>query len=261
MIGYKSVSLSIIVLLGMICAGSRVNVIGYPTLGEAFVIDGKSAQQTGAVPAQSSQGSGDAQEAENHFRAAEQALENKDTNSALAALEKAVALDPASAKYLSKYGAVAVSGAAYDRAVSFLIAQIERRETAALRFQAGKIETERLRRDPNMEVKQQATMQAIGHLSKAIDLDPKHLEARLNRGIVYYFIPLEFNLITEAIADFEWLVKERPDLAVAYRFLADSYLKLKDQKRAREVLKAAVERFPQDQQLRERLEKLDAPQR
>ncbi|MCI0392856.1 MAG: ABC transporter permease [Acidobacteria bacterium] len=256
----RKVCLSLAIFFALVYAGSRVNAISYP----AFVKNGKngrSAEQSNAVPTQSPSTRAESQDAENHYRAAEQSWEKKDVDSALASLEKAIALDPSSAKYLGKYGDLTIASGAFARGASFLRTRIERGETAALHFQVGRIEVERFRRDPNVAEKQQASMRAIEHLSRAIELDPKHAEARFTRGIVFHFIPVEFNLMDQAIADFEWLVKERPEAPVAHRFLADSYLKLNDRKRAREVLEEAVKRFPQDQKLRERLERLDAPQR
>jgi predicted Zn-dependent protease len=202
----------------------------------------------------------DGSQAESHYRDAEQSLEKKDTESALASLEKAVSLDPVNAKYLGKYADTIVAATAYARGVKFLTAQVERKPTAAIHLQIGKIEMDRYRRDPNPNEKQNAAMSAIGHLSETIKLDQKNSEARLMRGIIYHYIPVQFNQMGEAIADFEWLVKERPDMAIAYRYLADSYTKLKDVARARAVLNEAARRFPTDQKVQERLKQLPASQ-
>ena len=202
----------------------------------------------------------DSNQAETHFRDAEQALDKKDTETALANLEKALSLDPANAKYQDKYGGTVIATTAYARGVKFLASQAERKPTASIYFVLGKIELDRYRRDPNVSEKQKASLAAIGHFSETIKLDEKHVEARLMRGIIYHYIPLQFNQMGEAIADFEWLVKARPDLAIAYRYLADSYAKLKDVTKARAVLSEAARRFPDDQKVQERLKQLPEAQ-
>lgn len=241
----RKIATSFAVLAIVLFTGSRLNSISYPSFLDKRVSARE--KDAGAGP-----------QAGDGLQAAEQAWARKETDAALTQVEKLIAKDAANAQVLAKYADWAIEANALARAEEFLASRAGEKGTAPLHFQIGRIATERFRRDPSLEEKQKASMRAIQHLSSAIEIDPAHWEARLSRGIVYSFIPAEFNQGALAIDDFEWLVKNRPELAIAHRYLADAHLRARNVARARQVLEEALRKFPEDRKLQERLDRLGA---
>jgi tetratricopeptide (TPR) repeat protein len=184
----------------------------------------------------------------------------EDPEIALRDLETAILADSKTPS-VGKYVDVIISSAAWARGEHFLKARIEQGKTAELHYQLGRIQSEKFRRVPSIQERAQAAGDSIDNFSKAIELNEKHWQARLARGIVTFFIPIQYKQMENAIADFEWLVRERPQLAVAHRYLAEAYVKLQDVARAREILSEAAKRFPEDEKIRVRLTQLAAGQK
>jgi len=99
---------------------------------------------------------------------------------------------------------------------------------------------------------------ALGYFTTALDLKETWL-ARYTRGNSYLYWPAIFGRTPAAIADLERAIEmsqatpPRPYHVRAYVGLGEAYWRLSNFKKAREIWQAALERFPDNESLKERL--------
>ncbi len=103
-------------------------------------------------------------------------------------------------------------------------------------------------------------MQADAAYKKAIELDTEHWQARFGRAFGTSFIPVQFGQRPNAIRQFEKLrgIQEgrapEKGFAQTYAQLGRLYAEAGNVAKARKVLKAGQELFPEDRQIRAQLE-------
>jgi tetratricopeptide (TPR) repeat protein len=177
------------------------------------------------------------------------------------ALENALQGDPENLTLGAGYRALAIEFAQYDRAIDFFEKLGKRRGggpnlqiSLALAYadkvpSSGDIRRLYLGRD------------AMNALTRSIALRPCALAYYLRGRINLYYNRRIFNRTDKGIADLERALSmtapETPPalLARIYTSLGDGYFKIGNPTRAREVWSAAAAKFPDDADLRRRLEK------
>ncbi len=99
--------------------------------------------------------------------------------------------------------------------------------------------------------------EAIVAFSKAIELDPKSVEAYLGRAESYSKLSEAEENLTLALADYERVRELDADNKEAFLGIADIYLLRGDYEAVLEILKDGTEMVPEDEQMSERLSEIE----
>jgi tetratricopeptide (TPR) repeat protein len=97
-------------------------------------------------------------------------------------------------------------------------------------------------------------------LREALELDPTHWGARYTLALNFYYMPEFLGRTRDAIREFETLLDQQgtrtdaPEMAGPFAYLGDLYLREKGTEAAHEVWHRGARLFPDDDQLRQRLE-------
>jgi len=117
----------------------------------------------------------------------------------------------------------------------------------------------------NREDRDAARKGAWGAYDKAIELDPNHWQARWGKAFGTTFIPPQFGGRISAIKQFEELKKiqetgaPQPEQSGVYSQLGRLYVDAGRSDKARTALENGLERFPDDERIKEQLRLLSPP--
>ena len=191
-------------------------------------------------------------------RAARAALAAGDHAKALDAYERAVRAAPDELRWSAEYRQAAIAAEAYERPIELFgrLAE-ERPRSAAVWLNLGYAFVDKI---PAAGAVTQVILadKALGHFSRAIELDPSWL-ALYTRGNSYVYWPAIFGRTAKGIADLERAIERepagerRPFHSHAWIALGDAHWRLDDLETARETWRRGLERFPGNAALRERL--------
>jgi tetratricopeptide (TPR) repeat protein len=102
------------------------------------------------------------------------------------------------------------------------------------------------------------SMKADASYTKALELDPRHWEARFSKAVNYSFVPPVFGLQPKAIEEFEVLRAQQeegeaqPHYKQTYELLGNLYANMGKAEKAREVWQRGSALFPDDVELRKK---------
>jgi tetratricopeptide (TPR) repeat protein len=104
-------------------------------------------------------------------------------------------------------------------------------------------------------------MKADGAFDQALELDPRHWDARFSKAISLAFWPPIFGKQAGAVKNFETLMLQQeeaggasqPQYAQTYQFLGNLYMQQGNSQKAREIWSRGLRFFPNDATLKESL--------
>ena len=200
-------------------------------------------------------------DAESIYNAALAAARAGDHEQALEKFEAAIKMEPNHLIYGNAYRQLAVqinTKATYDRCLGFyekLVAEHPDKPNAWMNYGYAYVDKIPLEGAITQVL---LANTALGKFTQALDLKETWL-ARYTRGNSYLYWPAIFGRTSAAIADLERAIEmsqataQQPYHVRAYVGLGEAHWRLSDSNKAREVWKAALERFPGDKRLTERL--------
>jgi tetratricopeptide (TPR) repeat protein len=178
----------------------------------------------------------------------------------LASLERAITADPENLRVAAEYRQLAIAAKAFDRSIDFL-ANLAKQPNAgpnlaislALAYvdkvpTSGEIRRLYLGRD------------AINALTKSIERRPSVLAYYLRGAINLFYNNLIFKRIPRGLEDLKQALSlvtpQTPPALTAriYASLGDGYWRLEDRPKAREIWTTAIAKFPDDSELKRRLD-------
>jgi len=178
----------------------------------------------------------------------------------LASLERAITADPENLRVAAEYRQLAIAAKAFDRSIDFL-ANLAKQPNAgpnlaislALAYvdkvpTSGEIRRLYLGRD------------AINALTKSIERRPSVLAYYLRGAINLFYNNLIFKRIPRGLEDLKralsLVTPQTPPALTAriYASLGDGYWRLEDRPKAREIWTTAIAKFPDDSELKRRLD-------
>ena len=178
----------------------------------------------------------------------------------LASLERAITADPENLRVAAEYRQLAIAAKAFDRSIDYL-ANLAKQPNAgpnlaislALAYvdkvpTSGEIRRLYLGRD------------AINALTKSIERRPSVLAYYLRGAINLFYNNLIFKRIPRGLEDLKQalsLVTPQTPAALTariYASLGDGYWRLEDRPKAREIWTTAIAKFPDDSELKRRLD-------
>lgn len=178
----------------------------------------------------------------------------------LASLERAITADPENLRVAAEYRQLAIAAKAFDRSIDFL-ANLAKQPNAgpnlaislALAYvdkvpTSGEIRRLYLGRD------------AINALTKSIERRPSVLAYYLRGAINLFYNNLIFKRIPRGLEDLKQALSlvtpQTPPALTAriYASLGDGYWRLDDRPKAREIWTTAIAKFPDDSELKRRLD-------
>lgn len=178
----------------------------------------------------------------------------------LASLERAIAADPENLRVAAEYRQLAIAAKAFDRSIDFF-ANLAKQPNAgpnlaislALAYvdkvpTSGEIRRLYLGRD------------AINALTKSIERRPSVLAYYLRGAINLFYNNLIFKRIPRGLEDLKQALSlvtpQTPPALTAriYTSLGDGYWRLEDRPKAREIWTIAIAKFPDDSELKRRLD-------
>jgi len=178
----------------------------------------------------------------------------------LASLERAITADPENLRVAAEYRQLAIAAKAFDRSIDFL-ASLAKQPNAgpnlaislALAYvdkvpTSGEIRRLYLGRD------------AINALTKSIERRPSVLAYYLRGAINLFYNNLIFKRIPRGLEDLKQALSlvtpQTPPALTAriYASLGDGYWRLEDRPKAREIWTTAIAKFPDDSELKRRLD-------
>jgi tetratricopeptide (TPR) repeat protein len=178
----------------------------------------------------------------------------------LASLERAIAADPENLRAAAEYRQLAITAKAFDRSIDFL-ANLAKQPNAgpnvaislALAYvdkvpTSGEIRRLYLGRD------------AVNALTKSIERRPSVLAYYLRGVVNLFYNNLIFKRIPRGLEDLNQALAlvtlQTPPALTAriYASLGDGYWRLEDRPKAREIWTTAIAKFPDDSELKRRLD-------
>jgi tetratricopeptide (TPR) repeat protein len=178
----------------------------------------------------------------------------------LASLERAIAADPENLRAVAEYRQLAIAAKAFDRSIDFL-ANLAKQPNAgpnvaislALAYvdkvpTSGEIRRLYLGRD------------AVNALTKSIERRPSVLAYYLRGVVNLFYNNLIFKRIPRGLEDLNQALAlvtlQTPPALTAriYASLGDGYWRLEDRPKAREIWTTAIAKFPDDSELKRRLD-------
>ena len=178
----------------------------------------------------------------------------------MTALERTLTADPENLRLAADYRQLAIAAKDFDRPIDFLEKLSKRTGAGAniylsLAFAyvdkvptSGDIRRLYLGRD------------AMAALTKSIERKPTSLTYYVRGQINLYYNSFIFKRVPRGLQDLKTAIDiataETPPLVIARSYIAmgDGYWRLEDRAKAREVWKAAAQRFPDDVELKRRLD-------
>jgi hypothetical protein len=178
----------------------------------------------------------------------------------MASLERTMTADPENLHIAAAYRQSAIAAADFDRPIEFLEKLAKRKDAGpnlyislALAYvdkvpTSGDIRRLYLGRD------------AVNALTKSIERKPSVLAFYLRGGINLYYNNLIFKRVPRGIEDLKQalalVTAETPQTLTArvYASIGDGYWRLEERARARETWSAAAAKFPEDAELKRRLD-------
>lgn len=177
----------------------------------------------------------------------------------LETLEAALMVEPNNLRYGAEYRQRVIAAAAYDRCLAFFEKLTTDHPQAANAFlNRGFAVVDKIPVEGAITQVVLANV-ALGHFSKAIELEESWL-GRYTRGNSYLFWPTIFGRTPLGIADLERAIEigktleKKPYHARAWVALGDGHWRLADHEKARQVWLEGRQLFPDDPDLKTRLE-------
>jgi tetratricopeptide (TPR) repeat protein len=192
------------------------------------------------------------------YKEAVKALEARDYPTALNYLESAVGNEPDNLRYASQYRQAAIQSKEFDRSVQFfekLAATHPGSATVHLNFGFAYVD-----KIPSAGSITQVILanNALKEFTRAVELKPSWI-AYYTRGMSYLFWPKIFNRAALGVTDLQKALEiqkaepRRPYHVKVYIGLGDGYWKTDDLEKARAVWQEGLEKFPDSQELKNRL--------
>jgi tetratricopeptide (TPR) repeat protein len=178
----------------------------------------------------------------------------------VASLERALAADPENLRIAADYRQLAIAAKDFDRPIGFLEKLTKRKDAGANSFlslalayvdkvpTSGDIRRLYLGRD------------AMSALTKSIERKPSPLAYYVRGQINLYYNNFIFKRIPRGLEDLKTALRlataETPAIVIVRTYIAmgDGYWRLNDRAKAVETWKTAAERFPEDAELKRRLD-------
>lgn len=164
--------------------------------------------------------------------------------------------DPTNVDLLRKLVETSARIGDYDGAIAKLEALLEKRpDSPDLLTQLGRAFLMKTRSTTNRMKQGELAFTAIRRFDAALEKDPEHFDARLNRAALNYHMPAFLKRTGEAVKDLETLVEQGAGGAgddryrVVYRYLGRAYEKAGRADDAKRVRERALEVFPDDARL------------
>jgi len=203
---------------------------------------------------------GPARASDSDYQQGIKALESNDYPNALHYLESAITGDPDNLRYASEYRQAAIKSKDFDRAVSFFEKlAVAKPQSANIHLNFGFAYVDKV---PVAGSITQVILanKALNEFSKAVELQPNWI-GYYTRGMSYLFWPKVFNRASMGVADLEKAMKlqsagpRKPYHVKTYLALGDGYWKTDQLEKARAVWQEGLKQFPDNQQLKTRLER------
>ena len=197
--------------------------------------------------------------ANDNFNAGVKAVASKDYQTALDRFEAALLEDPNNLRFGNEYRQVIIAAEAYERSIAFfgeLVRVHPKAPNAWMNFGYAHVDKIPVEGAITQVILANA---ALGHFSSAIEMEETWL-AHYTRGNSYVYWPALFGRTPLAIEDLEKAIEisdnsEQKDYhARPWMALGDCYWRLDNLDRAREIWRKALEHFPNDADLKTRLE-------
>lgn len=187
------------------------------------------------------------------------ALGSNDYANALHYLESAVTDDPENLRYATEYRQAAIKSKEFDRSVNFFEKlATAKQQSANVNLNLGFAYVDKI---PVAGSITQVILanKALNAFTKAVELQPNWINL-YTRGVSYLFWPKIFNRAPMGVADLEQAMKiqaagpKKSYYLKTYLGLGDGYWKTDQLEKARSVWKEGLKQFPDNQQLKARLE-------
>lgn len=202
---------------------------------------------------------GPAQAADSDYQQAIKALGSNDYANALHYFESAITDDPDNLRYSSEYRQVVIKNKDFDRSLSFFEKLATTKpESANIHLNSGFAYVDKI---PVAGSITQVILanNALTEFTKAVELQPSWINL-YTRGMSYLFWPKIFNRAPMGVADLEKAMKlqssgpKKSYYVKNYLALGDGYWKTDHLEKARSVWQEGLKQFPDNQQLKARLE-------
>jgi tetratricopeptide (TPR) repeat protein len=202
---------------------------------------------------------GPAQAADSDYQQAIKALGSNDYANALHYFESAITDDPDNLRYSSEYRQVVIKNKDFDRSLSFFEKLATTKpESANIHLNSGFAYVDKI---PVAGSIRQVILanKALTEFTKAVELQPSWINL-YTRGMSYLFWPKIFNRAPMGVADLEKAMKlqssgpKKSYYVKNYLALGDGYWKTDQLEKARSVWQEGLKQFPDNQQLKARLE-------
>jgi tetratricopeptide (TPR) repeat protein len=201
------------------------------------------------------------------WQAGTRAAAEADWDQAMGLFEQAVAAAPDNLRYGTDYRQAAIAAGQYDRCLAFFEQLVADHPGAAnAHLNLGFAHVDKIPVEGAITGVILAN-EALGHFTAALEIEDTWL-GRFTRGNSYLFWPAIFGRTQNGIDDLERAIEmaaeseRKPYHVRAWAALGDGYWRLEDVAKAREVWSRGLERFPDSQELKDRLsrqgEELDA---
>ena len=203
--------------------------------------------------------SGPGRASDSDYQQAMKALGSNDYANALHYLESAVTDDPDNLRYASEYRQAAIKSKEFDRALSFFEKlSAAKPQSANIHLNFGFAYVDKI---PVAGSITQVILanKALNEFTRAVELQPNWINL-YTRGMSYLFWPKIFNRAPMGVTDLEKAMKVQASgpkqnyYVKTYLALGDGYWKTDQLEKARAVWQEGLKQFPDNQQLKTRLE-------